>query len=480
MATAKKMKSKPETDERYAAALHLYRTTNISSKEICEQTHTPLSGFKRYLYTYHRELMFARYGILLSADQAHKTKLRESKGQSPAARAKYHDAIMACDDIEYIEYNISQIARIFHHSPGGLAQQLRSHFPEILERRERERHRLGVNDNFRRGAPEWCKEQYAEAIEHLRNSDDTIRQTAEKFNLSFTGLRGHLLYYHKELVEKREYKRKKAKGTKNIGSLTGKGTIHSPSKEQDERYEEAIRLYRTTPMTMKEIVETIGITLNGFRNYLRMWHIDLMLERRGITGVDDKEQALRTSKQYHKSTASKYAEAIALLKNEPQATAEVAKKFNLHPDCLREYLYEHEPELANQLGMTRLPNGKLVLARSAEKYEEAIRLYETTTEPLKCIARRLGITYNSLNGFVRRNYPDLIEIHNKLVEVEQSQKREQQEKEAVLHTQQLIAEEKKRIIKALKSTGNNRRQAAKLLGICKSTLYNKLKQFNID
>ena len=105
---------------------------------------------------------------------------------------------------------------------------------------------------------------------------------------------------------------------------------------------------------------------------------------------------------------------------------------------------------------------------------------ETTTEPLKCIARRLGITYNSLNGFVRRNYPDLIEIHNKLVEVEQSQKREQQEKEAVLHTQQLIAEEKKRIIKALKSTGNNRRQAAKLLGICKSTLYNKLKQFNID
>ena len=46
-----------------------------------------------------------------------------------------------------------------------------------------------------------------------------------------------------------------------------------------------------------------------------------------------------------------------------------------------------------------------------EKYAEALRLYETTDEELKSIARRLGLNYNSLSGFIRRNFPELIERH---------------------------------------------------------------------
>ena len=56
--------------------------------------------------------------------------------------------------------------------------------------------------------------------------------------------------------------------------------------------------------------------------------------------------------------------------------------------------------------MTRLASGKQVLARCAEKYDEAVHLYATTTEPLKSIALKLGLQYNSVGGLVRRNPPD--------------------------------------------------------------------------
>ena len=79
------------------------------------------------------------------------------------------------------------------------------------------------------------------------------------------------------------------------------------------------------------------------------------------------------------------------------------------------YLREHYPELTAARGMTKAVNGKTVSKRSAEKYAEALHLYETTSESLKSIAKRLGLTYNSVGGFIRRNYPEAIEKHKSLL-----------------------------------------------------------------
>lgn len=121
----------------------------------------------------------------------------EAERTDCGGRAKYKDAIQACDDTAYIEFNVSQIARLFGLSPSALANQLRNHYPEILERREKERCRLGVNDNLHRGVKPWCREQYAEAVEHLRTSDDSIRETADLYALSYSGRLGTSLYYYK-------------------------------------------------------------------------------------------------------------------------------------------------------------------------------------------------------------------------------------------------------------------------------------------
>ena len=77
-------------------------------------------------------------------------------------------------------------------------------------------------------------------------------------------------------------------------------------------------------------------------------------------------------------------------------------------------MHKHEPALAKAQGMTLNRNGKRVSRRSEEKYAEAIRIYETTAEPLKLIAARLGVVYNSLGSYIRRNCPEAMERHKKL------------------------------------------------------------------
>ena len=69
-------------------------------------------------------------------------------------------------------------------------------------------------------------------------------------------------------------------------------------------------------------------------------------------------------------THAKYADAIARLKEDGLTTAKVAAGFGLHPECVRRYRKEHEPELHASLGMKKAENGKMVSHKSMEKYNK--------------------------------------------------------------------------------------------------------------
>lgn len=114
----------PQTAERYRAALALYGTTTLSIREVCVRCGVSYSGFRSYVYKYHRELLFAHHGVAVSmpSDAAH-TRLRGRRGQTAAAHAKYREAIAACDSMDYLEYNISQIAHLFGLNPTGLGNR---------------------------------------------------------------------------------------------------------------------------------------------------------------------------------------------------------------------------------------------------------------------------------------------------------------------------------------------------------------------
>lgn len=340
----------------------------------------------------------------------------EAGKQNVNAYAKYKDAVAACDLLTYIDLNMSQIAWIFGTSGTGLANFMRIHYPEMLVWREKVRRSLGINDDILRGARPECTRQYAEALELYRDTDMTIPEVAEACKVSPSGFSQHLRFYHKEILKQKKQKRKSAQTgrRKAFGELMGNGRTYKPSAATEQKYATALALYRDTALTMKDIVEQTGVPTGGFRSYLRLWHKDLMLERSGIDSGENPAD-LRSARKRMKTVAAKYAEAIESLKNDPRPVAKVAAKYGFNPEVFRDYLHKHEPELARMQGMTKTANGKTVSRRSEEKYGEAVRLYAMTAEPLKSIAARLGLVYNSVGGYIRRNYPEVIARHQELL-----------------------------------------------------------------
>lgn len=402
---------RPETDVKYRPALDLYRGTDLPVAEICRRCSVSPGGFSRYIRTYHRHLMLRRNGVRCgSPEEALGIRLGQRRGQRPETHVKYREAIAACDSMEYVGYNVSQIAREFGLSGADLSRQLHTHYPEILEFRERARQSLGLDDGLPRGARQWSRKQYAGAVD-LLSSDRyiTVQDAAGRCAVSSSGLEQHLVFYHKELVENRIRIRRRAVGQRRRGGITGRGTLHAPAPEIVGKYAEALRLYRTTTLSAREIARRTNVSAKGFYGYLRTWHMDAVCARKGVSygeGVDADLSALR---RYSPAAAEKYAAAIARLKEGGLSPAKAASEFGLHPECFRQYLKEHEPELYSGLGMRRTERGGLVSSRSMEKYREALRLYETTSESLKSIARRFGLNDSSLRQFIRRQFPGLLE-----------------------------------------------------------------------
>lgn len=338
---------------KYSQAVLLYATTDLTGKQIAEQCGVSLSGFRIYLRRHYRELVLKRNhaGPEENACFTKEGKLRGKRGQTPAAHQKYKQAIDACDNFDYIEYNVSQIARMFGHNETALNNQLKLHYPEILERREKARTRLGLADNFLRGVHPDSVKAYAYAVELYRTTDRNLPSIAEECHVSLGGLSQYLRFYHKDLVKQKDELYWNTTGNRKPGKRGGNGRACEPSFGTYEKYRESIELYRTTHLTAKEVVARTGVTLEGFRNHLRMWHRDLMLERRGgtpETGCNGCDLDLSGTKRYLKSTAAKYAPVIESLKAHPRPVAHAAAEFGVDPDNFRRYLRTHEPELAER------------------------------------------------------------------------------------------------------------------------------------
>lgn len=387
----------PAAEQKYAEAVELYANSDLSIRSVAEKCGVSAFGLSAHIAKHHRDLLFSRYGIDRNDTDLCSIKVRPPHGQSKKTHLKYKDAIEACGDIAYIEYNVSQVARLFNVNGTSLAAQLRVHYPDIIPARERLRLKLGIADNTHRGPRKWCAEAYAEALVMYRDSELTIKKVAELFDVSPSGLSRFLRFYHKDIIKLKARRRKDAKreaGDRRAGNLAANGNTYGPKPETVALYAAALDLYLNSPMTIDEIIEKTGVPGPGFRGYLHQWH------RSG--------KPLRT-------TAAKYAPAIESLKEKPRNVTEVAAEFGLNPESFRKYLKSHEPDLAARQGMTRREKGKPVKQSSLEKYAEAIHEYATTPESLKDIAKRHGIVYNSISSFVLRNCPDERESHRMIV-----------------------------------------------------------------
>lgn len=411
------LKKRNALHRKYEKAVNLYIDTDMTQKAIAEKCNVSLAGLGNYLRRYWREQVLIRHHIYVDDVEPDKVKIIAAGTQSIKAHDKYKEAIAACDSLTYIEFNISQIARKFGLNGTALANYMRIHCQDTLVWREKIRHKLGINDNVHHGVRPECVSQYAEAVEMYRESNRTIPEIAELCNVSEGGLSQHLRFYHKDVLKQKKEERQKAQHKKNktVGDLMGNGGIYGPISETEEKYKEALALYKGTSLTMKEIVSQTGVPVEAFRFYIHKWHKDLVYERLGISGEINENTDLRKARKRMKTVAAKYEKAIESLKLNPRPVSKVAEEYGFNPEVFRNYLHKHEPELAKQQGMRMTENGKYISFRAEEKYAQAIELYNTTTESLKSIAKRLNIKYNSLGGFVRRNRPDVIMNHNNLL-----------------------------------------------------------------
>ncbi|WP_300763019.1 hypothetical protein [uncultured Bacteroides sp.] len=402
---------------KYEEAVNLYIDTDMTQKAIAEKCKVSLAGLGNYLRRYWREQVLIRHQISVDDVEPDKVKIIAAGTQSIKAHAKYKEAIAACDSLTYIDFNISQIARKFGLNGTALANYMRIHYPDTLIWREKVRHKLGINDNVHHGVRPECALQYAEAVEMYRESNMTIPEIAELCKVSERGFSQHMRFYHKDVLKQKKEERQKAqqKKSKNVGDLMGNGRICRPTSESEEKYKKALSLYKDTSLTMKEIVSQTGVSAEAFRFYVHKWHKDLVYERLGISGEIDENTDLRKARKKMKTVAAKYEKAIESLRLNPRPVTKVAEEYGFNPEVFRDYLHKHEPELAKKQGKRMTENGKYISLRAEEKYAQAIELYNTTTESLKSIAKRLNIKYNSLGGFVRRNRPDVIINHNNLL-----------------------------------------------------------------
>lgn len=400
-------------DIKYKDAIALYASTNLTISEISNRCGVSRGGFARFIQRAHRDLMLKRHGVEGNPE----SRMRHNHGQRRETREKYRDAIQACDNIGHIHLNISQIARKFGVNPAGLANQLRAHYPEILKRREVQRDKLGIADNYKHGMSHTSKSNYSGAVALLSSSDITIEEAADKEGVSFSGLRQHLQFYHKNLLKNRELRRQEGADVPKIGRISGNGQQRIADDAVKDKYAEAVNLYSTTSLNVKEIADRTGVTVSGLRNHLRKWHRNLMFERRGSvmpSGASDRE-SFDGTKRYDKAVKEKYGEAIEYIRMEKNGIASVAKRFGFNPDIFRAYVREHAKDLYDEMGMIIGNDGKRTLKRSHDKYAAAVELYSASNDSLKSIAERLGLTYKSLSSYMRRNHAGLMESRKRKV-----------------------------------------------------------------
>ena len=186
---------------KYEKAVALYADTDMAMKEIAKECNVSVGGLGSYLRRYWRELVLRRHRIYLDGKKADEVKIMEAGKQNVNAHVKYKDAVAACDSLNYIDLNVSQIARKFGTDGTALANFMRIHYSEILIWREKVRQRLGINDNKQHGARPECTKQYAEAVELYRKTEMTMAEVAEACKVSLSGFCQHLRFYHKEVLK---------------------------------------------------------------------------------------------------------------------------------------------------------------------------------------------------------------------------------------------------------------------------------------
>lgn len=340
-------------------------------------------------------------------------------GQHPETEAIYRDAILACQSIDNLELTVTDIAREYDLKPECLRNQLKRHFPEILARREQMRDMLGYSRPGNRGLKKATVEKYADAIQMLRETHLTIREVAERCNVSYQGLQQHLLFYHKDIAESRLLYRtdallKTVERNDWEGSPSPNGGVRGPKAETVALYASALELYRKTDLTIRQIAARCNVPLHNFSSYIRKWYREDMEKRRSI-----RAHRKNDSRNTRKNKMDMSVQAVALRRYAPvlemlrqgASFHEAAIQAGSTTDNLRNWVKANYPDLAKKVmaaNMVPLPEGTRCKRESWDFFRDAVKEYCETDIPLKHIAGSHGMRPTSLRAFLVKHFPSAV------------------------------------------------------------------------
>lgn len=338
-------------------------------------------------------------------------------GQHPETEALYHDAIQACRSLDALELTISEIARKYQLKPECLRNQLKRHFPEILPRREQVRDMLGYSRPGNRGLKKATIEKYAAAVHMLRDANITVRDAAQRCEVSYQGLQQHLLFYHKDIASSRMLYRADAlleavPFSLRKGAPSSNGGIRSPKPETVSYFAPAVKMYLETDLPLTHIASQCGVNAHAFSSYLKRWYPEDVkrrkLAREAALAAKKKERSHRPDRSGVVRARQRYTPAIALLQ-EGKTISQAAKELAVPIWDLSAWLKRNQPEILQQTnaGMFVLPSGQKTLRRTYQRFLPVAE-YMTThpSKSTKELSAKFNIPLSSLTKYISTYFPE--------------------------------------------------------------------------
>ena len=202
------------------------------------------------------------------------------------------------------------------------------------------------------------------------------------------------------------------------------------------KYEEAVRLYAETDMTMDAIAKKCGFTVCALGAYLRRHWRELVLRRHNIPAPEGQDlhaiKIFEGGKQ-NVNAHAKYKdviEACDLMKYIDLNMSQLARKFGVNVTALTNFMRIHYPDtlewrekVRRRLGINdNLPRG----ARRAciAQYAEAVELYRTTELTIPEVAERYQVSASGLSQHLRFYHKEILkERKQKLKQAQRDSKK---------------------------------------------------------
>lgn len=345
-------------------------------------------------------------------------------GQHPETETIYHDAILACQSIDNLELTVADIARKYNLKPECLRNQLKRHFPEIYARREQMRDMLGLSRPGNRGLKKATVEKYADAIQMLRNTSLTVKEVANRCNVSYSGLQQHLLCYHKDIAESRLLYRADAllqtvPSDTLIGSPSAIGGVRKPRPDTVEMFAPAVKFYQETNLSVPQIAARCGLNRHALESYLKRWYPEDVARRRlareAAWAAKKEERAGRPDRSCATVARLRFTPAIALLQ-EGKTLSQAAKILNVQIWDLSAWFRRNHPEILEQTrtGMFVLPSGQKTLRRTYDRFLPiAEYIASHPSKSTKELSAKFNVPASSLVKYISTYFPEQWSRHCK-------------------------------------------------------------------